>query len=219
MDFSPHIARKSYSWHRIADSLDRERKRPRGERLAANLPSNESTRVTGLDRFLNATIGQIYRDGRQTGALPFLGFAVLVQEGPQTMVGITTKGLEFAQLENPVADLQTNAYPPFSEGECAFLLGVIESRCAVEAGHMAFYLAMLRDQPGIGREESIRRMRSFYERIWNPLNLTREMVDSYRGGINSRCVELGLARTERADRRAGYVITEAGLRWLTRVRR
>jgi Arc/MetJ-type ribon-helix-helix transcriptional regulator len=215
-DFNPSIARKVYWWYRIAFELDVEKKRPRGERLAANLPSEERE-MTSLSRFLSATIGMIYRDGRQTGALPFLGFTTLSRGEGRTMIGITQQGLDFAKIENPIVDLGENTYPPFSESERVFVMNMIASRCPMESAHIAFYLSMLRDQPGIDRKESIGKMRSFYERIWNPLDLRAELIDSLRGGVNSRSLELGLARTVRAEKATTYMITDVGMKWLERL--
>ena len=133
------------------------------------------------------------------------------------MIGISQQGLDFAKIENPIVDLGENTYPPFSERERDFVMDAIATRCPMEASHMAFYLSMLRERPGIDRKESIVKMRSFYERIWNPLDLRAELIDSLRGGVNSRSLELGLARTARVEKATTYMITDVGMKWLERL--
>jgi Arc/MetJ-type ribon-helix-helix transcriptional regulator len=213
-ELSHKVGAQSLAWSDIAMHLDKDSKRPRGERLASNLPRRGRNVTASVQRFLFSTIGQIYRDGRETGTLPFLGFSCLVLDKSATMVGVTEDGIRFARMENPVADGDENVFPPFSEQERGLLLAHLLVRCPAEAAHVAFYLSVLREIPTIGRADAVRRMKPFYERYWNPLSLTGAMVDTLRGGINSRCLELGLVRTNRSGNEASYTATEIGLRWL-----
>jgi hypothetical protein len=144
-----------------------------------------------------------------------LGLAGL--EGPTeaSRIGLTEAGLAFARLGNHVLDEGRNAFPPLSEQENEFILSQLEDHCPREVAHMSSYLKSLRDHPNADRETVDRLMLSFYEQMWNPLNLSHELIDSTRGSVHSRCVELGLAVTHKNGKASRYAATERGLRWLS----
>ena len=209
-----HVGPQAVSWGAALDEMDILLNRPRGERLSVSFPKQGDKSGKSMVRYLDSVFGTLLQDGRQSGVLPFLGFAKLTNANGEASFGITKEGLEFATLRNPVLSDGEYMFPPFSIQERDFLLDQISRRCPTEADHMRHYLVVLHQHPGISRTEANRYMRGFYERIWNPLELSSSLVDSLRGGVNSRCYELGLAKTTREGVSAYYGATDLGLQWL-----
>lgn len=205
------------TWRKNLEIKDQAASRARGERLSSTFPSSNSDLQKSLQRFLDSIVGYQYIDGRQSGALSFLGFASISVEGNKNRIGITNAGLQFAKMTNPIINSNENVFPPFSEKEREFLLNHILERSSTESAHIAYYMKTLIDNQSIGRRDLIRRMRVFYERIWNPLELTPAMVDSLRGGVNGICVELGLARTKKEGKITTYIPTDLGLQWIEKI--
>lgn len=208
------ISQKAKFWDQSLLAMDESSKRKRGEQLSTSFPNYGDVTGKSIDRFLDSNFGYILKDGRQSGALPYLGFASLSNADGELSIGITKEGLDFALLRNPVLNDGENVYPPFSPEERNFLLEHIVNRCPNEANHMSHYIKTVQDHLNASRLEINRCMRSFYERIWNPLELTNALVDSLRGGVNGRCGELNLTQTSWKGKNALYTVTEDGLRWL-----
>ena len=202
-------------WREALERMDRDAGRSRGERLATALPSETRDLRRSLDRFLDAYVGYVYDDGRIAGAPSFLGLAAIRCTSEAAEVGVTDAGVEFCAMRNPVLQEGSNAFPPFSRDEVEFLLHQIVTVGSSEAQHLSWYLKVVRDNPVADRMTVGRNMKRFYERIWNPLELTQEMIDSTRAGIHSRCVELGLARTIKKGKGAKYEATKDGVNWLS----
>ena len=211
------LTQKASKWRKILEIKDKSIGRARGERLSSTFPTSNSDIQKSLRRFFDSIVGYQYIDGRQSGAFSFLGFASISVDESGNRIGITDAGFRFAKMYNPIINGNENIFPPFSEEERAFLFNHILERSPMEAAHIVYYMKALRDNQSIGRKDLMRRMRVFYERLWNPLELTNAMVDSLRGGVNGRCVELGLAQTKKEGKTASYVPTELGLQWIERI--
>jgi hypothetical protein len=191
--------------------LDEGADRGRGQRLATGFPAAGQDERKSLERFLDAYIGTTYRDGRATGVAPYLGYAgVTTDPSGHIMIGLTETGHRFTRLPNPVLDRGENRFPPFSPDEVSLLLGDIASRSRLEAEHMLQYLLLLRDRPQLSREAASASMRSFYERVWDPTQLTGALVDSMRMAVHGRCQELGLTISIHDGRHVAYQLTDAG---------
>jgi hypothetical protein len=212
------VGHEAESWGIVLGEMDSLSERPRGERLSVAFPRHNDPTGKSMNRFLDSVFGVVLKDGRQSGALPFLGFASLSVTDKEISFGFTREGYDFATLRNPVLNDGENVFPPFSVQERDFLLGHIARRCPTEAEHMRYFIGVLREHSGASRTEMNRHMRTFYERIWNPLELSNSLVDSLRGGVNGRCCELGLTKTTRDGINAYYAAAEAGLRWLDTLR-
>jgi Arc/MetJ-type ribon-helix-helix transcriptional regulator len=211
--FESEIFEKALAWRKYLEEMDASHNRPRGERLSSTFPASNNDLEKSNKRFFDSIVGYQYADGRLTGALLFLGFATVEGEC-SNLIRITDAGLRFVRLNNPIIDEKSNTFPPFNEEERNFLLNHFSERCPLEHSHTLYYLKVLKDHPGIGRGDLLRYMRSFYERTWNPLDLTPAMVDSLRACVNGRCVELGLAISKKAGKVASYNPTQLGIQWI-----
>lgn len=208
------MASRGLLWREELGRLDRRAGRGRGKRLWTAFPSGDRDLSRSVDRFFGAYVSHIYDDGRVDGAALVFGFASLAGSREEPEIGITDAGVRFARMENPVLDARNNVSPPFSREEVDFLLKHTSERLPMEAEHMGFYLEVLKERGGVDRDTVNRQMRRFYERIWNPLSLSRELVDSVRTAVHGRCQELGLVTTVRRGRRVIYQATNAGLEWI-----
>jgi hypothetical protein len=210
------LALESGTW---LSHLDESAERGRGQRLATGFPAPGKEEQRSLERFLDAYVGSTYRDGRATGVASYLGYAsVTTDPSGRAVIGLTDNGLRFARLPNSVMDDGENRFPPFGPGEVGLLLRDIANRSRLEAEHMLQYLALLRDRPQISREGANASMRSFYERVWDPTQLTGALVDSMRMAVHSRCQELGLAVSIRYGRNVAYQLSDAGLQSVNALR-
>jgi hypothetical protein len=169
-----------------------------------------------MNRFLETYVGSAYASGpKVSGALPFLGFMALDGRAGRERVGITEYGLEFAKLPNPVIDEAEPTFPPFRNDEIAAVLRALQARSPAEIDHMRYYVGLINDMGRASRETLVPKMRNFYVRFWNPLDLNSGMIESMRATVHSRCLELGFVKTDREGRTASYTVTEAGVSWIS----
>jgi hypothetical protein len=210
-DFRERIGARAVEWGAWLANLDSRTKRPRGERVATGFPTPGREQWKSVERFLDSYVASTYRDGRAVGAAVYLGYVGLnIGAGGPIQIGLTERGLAFARLVSPVLDNSENRFPPFSSDEVETLVNDIADRSQLEASHILHYLTLLRDRPGVSRQSAIAFMRPFYERVWDPTQLTPALVESMRMAVHSRTQELGFAETSREGREVAYRLSERG---------
>ncbi len=209
------IRYSAFSWTAYVNRLDRQADLPRGRRLATAFPDTARDPEKSMSRFLEAYVGSLYATGPKVGGiLPFLGFLSITGSTGDEKIGISSAGIEFAKIPNPVLDEAEPSFPPFRNDEVAAILRAIQTRSAAELEHMRYYVGLIGGLGHASRDVLIPRMRNFYVRYWSPLDLNVGMVESMRATVHSRCQELGFVKTERQGRIASYSVTEAGAGWL-----
>lgn len=214
-DFRKQLRYKAFSWTSALKQLDLAGNLPKGERLSTAFPTADRDQEKSMNRLLEVYLGSPYVGSPKVGgALPFLGFVAMTGPAGSERVGITSAGLEFARMTNPVLDEGEATFPPFRGQEVSHLVSAIRMRSPAEHEHMRFYVQAVDEMGNASRDALTARMRNFYVRFWSPLDLNAGMVESLRATVHSRCQELGFVRTQREGRGATYLVTDAGSSWL-----
>lgn len=128
-------------------------------------------------------------------------------------MGLTSHGITFAKLRNPVID-DGEFSQSLSEDESMFLIKHIMNNVKDEAEHILHLLKGLKETP-LTRIELNKHMEIFYRRYYNGREpWSPQMIETMRAGLTSRAIELGLIGKEKKKSRVYYYITNKGLKVL-----
>lgn len=181
---------------------DKMNKKTKGEKLSTALPVGDDP-YKSKNRFMNHFIGYLDSEGRIIGAPGIMNFISLVKE-EKTKIGITSSGLQFASLENPILDQDNCSNGTLSNNEIEFLIDHIKNIIPDEFFLMKNLLLSI--QKGKNRpSEQLQEILNIQK------NITLSQAGIVRGGLVSRMVELKLIESYRIGmREIGYNITERG---------
>lgn len=182
--------------------LDVEKGRSRGDKLSPGFPTGEQADKS-MSRFRFQFVGYVARDDKLTGAAPALRF-VNIDGRDSSLIGITPAGLEFAQIENPVIDLDIGSDRPLSEEEVSFYMEHIAEFLPSE--HRAVVSVTRWIAEGADRPESLSNRVHTLNPSWSPAH-----ANTMRAGLISRMYELGFVNREPVGHRGiSYVLTGKG---------
>jgi hypothetical protein len=179
--------------------VDREMANDKGRKLSTAFPrKNEKSQERFVSQYLGYT-----QSGK--GVLRGMGPALLFVNMINGTVGLTSFGLRFASLENPVIDKIDYRYP-ISNEEADFIIDHLIENIPDEAAHALWLLQGLKD--GLRSREQINdHMRKFYAKYGH---WTDKMVETMRAGLVSRLSELGFIEIIHSGKIASYVLTDRG---------
>lgn len=182
---------------------DREMANEKGKKLSIAFPRKDQRKAEkSQKRFINQYLGYT-QSGK--GVLKGMGPALLFINMIDGKVGLTSFGLRFASLENPVIDKADYRYP-ISSKEADFIIDHLIENVPDEAAHVWWLLHGLKK--GLKSREQINtHMRNFYEKYgqW-----TDKMIETMRAGLVSRLSELGLIEASYFGKNVSYIWTDRG---------
>jgi len=188
--------------------IDEQKESRRDERLSVGFPTGPR-KDAALNRFLGLFLGEVRQDGRVSGALFSLG---LMGVDPSGLVGLTSRGVHFAGLTNPLLDAGQVVDVLSDEERTAYVEQVLRF-CPGEVTAFSMIASALRE----GRSSN-----SLIEEVlaagpgshWTPA-----VVSTQRSGAMGRMLDLGLMLRKRHGRRVEFELTRAGSEFLTKVGR
>lgn len=175
--------------------------RGRGEKFSAAFPTGDKV-DRSLDRFETHFVGQFDQSGNLTGALPNLQFVDIDVESET--FGLTSAGLTFAQIENPLLDEDIESEMSLSDSERRFYLDHVASEHEAEAEAMEVVAKAIAN--GIDRPDPLSERVSEFSDDWSAAQ-----ASTVRSGLVGRMHELGLVTRKRVGSRGiGYELTDLG---------
>lgn len=193
--------------------LDKTNRKQFGERLSASFPTADEKSAR---RFANQYMLYLRTsDMRLVGMMADLKFVnIKVEEGEIVRAGLTKFGMQFAQIQNPVLDL--NKPEPLSQEEREFLLEHISKNLPVELEHMSTVLQTIREGKK-GNEELNSVLKDYYQKYHGGSEWSDAVIKTMRSGLLSRMNELGLVRREKRGKNVFFHITSTGQKSLGRL--
>ena len=183
---------------------DEFHQRPRGNQLRIGLPDPDAKSLLRFQVY--------YLVGRPTASPPVLslpaqlGFlcVTLDDKTGEPLVALTSSGVEFAQLRNPILDDLKTAESAFTVDETRFLLHQLKSRASVDVDLMRFVL----NQTAKRTIERSELLRLFHHQATElvPNARTDAVINGYLSAVASRLTELNLISLRKNGRRTQYAI-------------
>ncbi len=195
-EFQNKCSRAASKMKQILKQSDEQAGRVWGEGFSAGLPENEEK---SWSRFNLHFIGYADSKGNQVGALSDFGF-ILIENG---QVALSSYGLAFAKLKNPILD--DNPFSPilFSQEEQQFLINHLKSNIPIEWKGIQTVIQWIEN--GLNTPETLNAKFSTLDSKW-----TEAMANTYRTGMLARIFDLGFITRKKIGVNANYFVTEAG---------
>lgn len=189
-------------------ALDEQNRRKSGEKFSTGLPIGNKTELS-KNRYKAHYLGYQTGKGTLEGALANLRLANINND----KIGITAKGLEFANQKNPLFDLkEANPRAILSENEIKCYLSLASEFLSEEPAFMKTVLGIIKfGEPA--REEFNFKIKEFLEKTWKK-EITDAVANTMRSGVLSRMWELKLVSSKRLGKSVVYSITEDGKKYL-----
>jgi hypothetical protein len=200
-EFQNKCSRAASKIKQILKKGDEKAGRIWGEGFSAGLPENEEK---SWSRFNLHFIGYADSKGNQVGALSDFGF-ILIDKG---YVALSTHGLAFAKIKNPVLDDNPLSPDLFSQEEKQFLINHIKSNIPVEWKGIQTVIQWI--DSGINTPNTLNAKFSTLDPIW-----TEKMANTYRTGMLARMFDLGFITRKKIGVNANYVVTDIGRRMVS----
>jgi hypothetical protein len=186
-------------------TVDKKTRRKRWEGLSVGLP-NSMKDASAISRFKLQFVGYATKEGVLHGMPIALRFMNVTrgEYGKDSQVGITTAGIDFAKLPNPIIDSDLTERT-LSDEEIAFYLGHIRNAQPYEL--KAFETVVAGIENGQKTYDAIKTQIHGLEKSWSD-----SIVNTMCIGILSRMRELGIVQMHRDGLRSYYQIgPSAGL--------
>jgi hypothetical protein len=187
--------------------LDEQHNRKPGSKFATGLPTG-SNPESSMNMYKSQYLAYQTDKGDLVGALADLRLVNIDGD----MIGITEKGLKFAEISNPFLDSEgSSPNNILSVEEAEYYISLVDEFLPKEAEFMRFILKSLENgEPHRGEfNESVKKL---VEGYWNR-EITTDMANTIRYGALSRMWELGLVENKRIGRRVIYSITDKGVQY------
>lgn len=159
--------------------------RKRGERLSTALPTKRNEYKARM-RFKSHFVGYLSKNRIEGMPATLRLINIFKDDSERLVVGLTTLGLQFAKLENPILD-KNDFNMSLSADEKHFLLGVINSKLPKEANDIHTVLKVIASGASDPKELS-RQLATLKS------ELVKNELITFQSGILSRLFELGLIR-------------------------
>ena len=152
-------------------------------------------------RFKHHFIGYIDSKQNSVGALSDIGFIVI----DNNRVGLSSYGLAFAKIQNPVLDENYSSSLLFNREEQQFLIDHIKEHIPTEWQGIKQVLQWI--DIGINTPDTLNAKFSTMDPNW-----TEKMANTYRTGMLARMLDLGFITRKKIGVNANYVVTDIGKR-------
>jgi hypothetical protein len=174
-------------------------------------PESEKSRV----RYANQFVGSINFHGQLSGLLSDYRLAALATADPPELL-LTTHGLAFAKLSNPVIDgTQREMTRKFSSEENSFLMDLI--RQFVPAEDFAFRTLIKAVLDGADTPDKLGEALLSLTPSDSNRSLSNSFLASQRSGALSRMADIGLIMRVRQGVRVTYAITDLGRNYVQKM--
>ena len=192
-------------------AMDKEHRNPRGEQLASGFPKWDEEGKS-LNRFVNHFCAAQYSDETIVGFPAHLG--MITVEGDSDVdfsewkVALTTVGLEYISLANPVID-EGSPTTSMSKQEAQFMMDRIEEGLPSSWGFLRFVLSSIAEDHSTPTELSNEITRVYGKgtsRNWN-----EKQVPTYRTGAIGLLGDMGLITRSWSSRSVTYSISDRGM--------
>lgn len=192
---------------------DDKLKTARDQKLSTGFPISKNSEKS-CNRYLSQFVGYQKNDGTKTGALFELKLANLLRNDKgEIKIGLTSEGVEFAKIKNPVID-SNNYNSSLGKEEKLFYLDHILGNVPGESSLIKLILSLIDE--GINRRDE---MNSEIAKFVKGSGWTDGLISTQRSGAISRMYELGLISKRREGLEVRYQITSAGKNLLKKVTR
>lgn len=200
--FRKSVAETAREYGLRIEEKDQQKSRKRGEKLSSGLPTGDHPEKS-MDRFMSHFVGRIDSEGSLTGAPAQLQFVDITEQDGKK-ISITTPGLQFAKLSNPLIDEDVGKDNPLSKKERDFYIDHLQSNLPEEMEAMGL-IAHSVDE-GQNRPDELTNKISQMNANW-----TDSQSKTMRTGLVSRMIELNLLKRIRVGQRGvGYELTTRG---------
>lgn len=174
-------------------------------------PESEKSRV----RYANQFVGSINFHGQLSGLLSDYRLAALATADPPELL-LTTHGLAFAKLSNPVIDgTQREMTRKFSSEENSFLMNLIRQFVPVE--DFAFRTLIKAVLDGADTPDKLGEALLSLTPSDSNRSLSNSFLASQRSGALSRMADIGLIMRVRQGVRVTYAITDLGRNYVQKM--
>lgn len=207
---SDGLARDAASLGSILSALDVTAQRKRDELLATGLPRKAN--LASHDRFLSQYIARTTRAGDiYPGAI--CQYALAVFHGDQ--LGLTKAGLDLAQLENPILDvdshtatarLSTSVFAALADEERSFFIEQVVSFVPGELHDLAVVLEAIVAEHATP-DDLFATVRLHLPQEWSPM-----MARTHVSGVVARLADMGLIHRRWEGRNTRYEATPVSAR-------
>jgi len=205
-EFYKEIATSARSVGTFLLQDDEKNNRRRDDRFSTALPIG-SEKSKSFSRFCSQFVGYKRSDGILTGALFLLKFANFSNTNKEPRIGITSHGLRFAKIINPILDEKVMS-KTLSVEEVEFYLSHIAND--VPGEFKAFHIILSIIDKGVNSRGLIN---SEIKKI-TPQKWSDDVINTQRTGAMSRMYELGLIEKLKHGVFVEYGITEKGKQFI-----
>ncbi|MCK5291163.1 MAG: hypothetical protein KAR39_03985 [Thermoplasmata archaeon] len=205
------------------EAVDKHHRRPRGQKLSAGFPRNDSKSIT---RYEKQFIGGLDGKGNYYGMAVMMGYLAVrrSEDSDRLEFGITKDGLRFSNLQSPVFRAESPDFspstPPLSDDEIQCIVLTLKEERRSEIELMNFTLDYIKSGKSRPRE-GCQPTKEYLDRTFRDMakekkegSFSSSEADTIRAGVVSRLNELNFIRIERRGTESMYHITEAGHKFM-----
>ncbi|MCL5985955.1 MAG: hypothetical protein M1371_05235 [Actinobacteria bacterium] len=176
----------------------------REEKISVGLPDGRSYK--SITRYKSHFLAYMMGNGKFDGAMSFLRFVNLLKdEKGRVMIGITTPGISFVKMENPVID-NNNFEQSLSASEIDLYLEHINKYVRGEVCAIKWLLSTL--NRGITEREPLNNeIKKEFGTLWNSSD---DVINTQRAGLMARMYELGLVSKKKKGVKVNYFVSDFG---------
>lgn len=200
--FKEAVAESAREYGLRIEEQDQRKSRKRGEKLSSGLPTGDDPEKS-KDRFVSHFVGRIDSEGSLTGAPAQLQLVNILERNGRK-ISITSSGLQFAEISNPLIDGDIGRDKTLSQKERDFYIDHVRSNLPEEMKAMKLIAHSV--NKGRNRPDELTNKISQINTDW-----TDTQSKTMRTGLVSRMIELNLLKRVRVGQRGvGYELTMRG---------
>jgi len=199
-EFQTKCSRSASKMKQILKQSDEKAGRLWGEGFSAGLPDEEEK---SQSRFMHHFIGYTDTQGNPVGALPDLGFVVIKNNGG---IALSSEGLAFAKIRNPILDEDAFSSNLFSQDEREFLIEHLKRNIPLEWKGIQTVIKWI--ETGINTPDSLTAKFATLDKKW-----TDKMANTYRTGMLARMYDLRFISRKKIGIKSNYVVTDVGKKY------
>jgi hypothetical protein len=206
-DFLELAANEASQLGEIIRSYEEKNNKARDEKISAGLPSKDDSSKA---RYKFQFIAYQRKDDLLDGAMALMRFCNVIKKNGKLMIGITTEGLRFSNIENPVID-NGRFDISLSEEEASFYIN--HAKYNIKGEHHAIKWLLTKINNGSTERETLNSdLHRSYGKIWG--DATDAVINTQRAGLTARMFELNLLEKQKSGIYVSYGLTRFGKKLL-----